>query len=351
MTLPRTARAAILTELKASLVIDEIELPKELAAGQVLVKIGYSGICGSQLGEIDGAKGEDKYLPHLLGHEGSGRVLAVGPGVRHVRPGDTVVLHWRKGLGIEAETPRYRWRDKPLNAGWVTTFNDHAVVSENRVTRIPAESDLKVAALFGCAVTTGFGVVMNNARLKIGESIVVYGAGGIGLNIVQAARMASAHPIVAVDLHDSKLELARRMGATHLINGAKTDAAAQIRRIAGAAGVDVFVDNTGVPAIIEQGYVLTKPQGRLVLVGVPKAGQSSSLFTLPIHFGKTLVGSHGGEAVPQDDIPRYMTLFDALGVRLEELITATTSLADINDAIAGIRSGAIAGRCVIEMEH
>jgi S-(hydroxymethyl)glutathione dehydrogenase/alcohol dehydrogenase len=351
MTLPRTAQAAILTQLRSPLVIDEIELPDELAAGQVLVKICYSGICGSQLGEIDGAKGEDKYLPHLLGHEGSGQVLAVGPGVKHVRQGDTVVLHWRKGLGIEAETPRYRWRGQPLNAGWVTTFNDHAIVSENRVTRIPADSDLKVAALYGCAVTTGFGVVMNNARLKIGESIVVYGAGGIGLNIVQAARMASAHPIVAVDLYDSKLELARRMGATHLINGARTDATAEIRRIAGVAGVDVFVDNTGVPTIIEQGYALTKSQGRLVLVGVPKAGQSSRLFTLPIHFGKTLVGSHGGEAVPQDDIPRYMKLFDALGVLLEELITATTSLADINDAIAGIRSGAIAGRCVIEMEH
>lgn len=349
MTMPKTTSAAILTELRAPLIIDEIELPESLAAGQVLVEIRYSGICGSQLGEIDGAKGEDKYLPHLLGHEGSGHVLAIGPGVRHVAVGDTVVLHWRKGLGIESETPRYRWRGQPVNAGWVTTFNQHAVVSENRLTRIPADSDLKLAALYGCAITTGFGVVVNNAKLKIGESIVVYGAGGIGLNIVQAAHMVSANPVIAVDLHDGKLELARRMGATHLINGAKLDAAAEIRRIVGGAGVDVFVDNTGLPAVIEQGYMLCKPQGRLVLVGVPKAGQTSRLFTLPIHFGKTLVGSHGGEAVPHEDIPRYMKLFAALGTRLDELITATTPLAGINEAIAGIRGGGIAGRCVIDM--
>jgi S-(hydroxymethyl)glutathione dehydrogenase/alcohol dehydrogenase len=349
MTMPKTTLAAILTELRVPLIIDEIELPESLAAGQVMVEIRYSGICGSQLGEIDGAKGEDKYLPHLLGHEGSGHVLAIGPGVRHVAVGDTVVLHWRKGLGIESETPRYRWRGKPVNAGWVTTFNRHAVVSENRLTRIPAESDLKVAALYGCAITTGFGVVVNNAKLKIGESIVVYGAGGIGLNIVQAAHMVSANPVIAVDLHDGKLDLARRMGATHLINGAKLDAAAEIRRIVGSTGVDVFVDNTGLPAVIEQGFTLCKPQGRLVLVGVPKAGQTSRLFTLPIHFGKTLVGSHGGEAVPQEDIPRYMKLFAALGTRLDDLITATTPLAGINEAITGIRGGSIAGRCVIDM--
>src|SRR5437899_12497135 len=116
MTLPKKMRAAILRELRQPLVVDEVELPAALAVGQVLVKIAFSGICGSQLGEIDGAKGEDKYLPHLLGHEGSGRVMAVGPGVKHVREGDTVVLHWRKALGIDAETPRYRWRGKPINA-------------------------------------------------------------------------------------------------------------------------------------------------------------------------------------------------------------------------------------------
>src|ERR1700733_15581812 len=113
-------KAAILTELKKPLVIAEIKLPTQLGVGQVLVKVHSSGICGSQLGEIDGAKGEDKYLPHLLGHEASGKVMAMGLGVRHVKVGDKVVLHWRKGLGMESETPNYIWEGRKVNAGWVT---------------------------------------------------------------------------------------------------------------------------------------------------------------------------------------------------------------------------------------
>src|SRR3990167_11480433 len=208
--MPKKMKAAILTELRAPLVITEVEMPQTLAVGQVLVKMHYSGICGSQLGEIDGAKGDDKFLPHLLGHEGSGTVIAIGAGVRHVKPDDKVVLHWRKGLGIESDTPSYQWNGRKVNAGWIATFNEYAIVSENRATKIPADSDLDVAALFGCAVTTGFGVIENNAKVKIGESVVVFGAGGIGLNIIQAAALVSSYPIIAVDLYDNKLKLAEQ---------------------------------------------------------------------------------------------------------------------------------------------
>ncbi len=145
----------------------QVELPIALEAGQVLVKVLYSGICGAQLGEIDGAMGEDKSLPHLLGHEGVARVLAVGPGVRHVKDGDTVVMHWRKGRGIEAATPKYTWEGRTVNAGSLTTFNERAVISENRLTPISADSDLEVAALYGCAVTTGFGVVLRSLSANV----------------------------------------------------------------------------------------------------------------------------------------------------------------------------------------
>ena len=151
----------------------------------MLVKVLTSGICGSQIGEIDGIKGPDRFLPHLLGHEGTGIVLEAGEGVRKVKPDDKVVLHWRKGrAGID--DARLRIAVGRVNAGWVTTFNELAIVSENRVTRSP-RLRAEIAALFGCAVTTGFGVINNNAQLKIGQSIAVFGAGGIGLNIVQAA--------------------------------------------------------------------------------------------------------------------------------------------------------------------
>jgi len=348
MPIPRTMRAAILAELRKPLVVDEVELPRALDAGQVLVKVHYSGICGSQLGEIDGVKGDDPFLPHLLGHEGSGTVLEVGAGVRHVAPGDKVVLHWRKGLGIESVTPTYSWNGRKLNAGWVTTFNEYAVVSENRVTRIPPDSDMEVAALFGCAVTTGFGVVLNDARVRIGESVVVYGAGGIGLNIVQAASLVTAHPIVAVDLYDAKLDLARRMGATHLVNAHSTDAARAILEIC-PDGVDVFIDNTGIPAVIETGYRLTRPQGRVTLVGVPKKGDDITIHSLPLHFGKRLSGSHGGEAVPNVDIPRYQALYRNKRLRLRQLITDMFSLEEINTAISGIRDGRVTGRCLLRI--
>ncbi len=342
-------KAAILVEQRQPLVVAEIEMPDHLEAGQVLVRVRCSGICGSQLGEIDGAKGPDKFLPHLLGHEGGGEVLAVGPSVRHVKPGDKVVLHWRKGPGIEAAPPAYRWNGQKLNAGWVTTFNQHAIVSENRVTLVPADTDLEIAALFGCAVTTGFGVVVNNAKLTIGESVVVFGAGGVGLNIVQAAAMVSGFPVIAVDRFDNRLDLARQLGATHTINASAVDAELAIRDILGPQGADVFIDNTGLPAIIQMGYGLTKPQGRVVLVGVPKKGANIEIHSLPLHFGKTISGSHGGEAVPELDIPRYLTLYREGRLRLKELISERVPLEGINEAIEGMRSGRITGRCMIEM--
>lgn len=350
MQFPKTMKAAILAELNQPLVIDQVELPSVLEVGQVLVKVHCSGICGSQLGEIDGAKGEDKYLPHLLGHEGSGVVQSVGPGVRFVKPGDHVVLHWRKSQGIESVPPRYTWRGKPLNAGLIATFNEYAVVSENRVTRIDASSDMETASLFGCAVTTGFGVAENNAKIRFGESVVVFGAGGVGLNIVQASSLLSAYPIVAVDLHDGRLELAKTMGATHTINSKKTDARAALLEILGNQGPDVFIDNTGQPAIIEMGYELTGPQGRVILVGVPRKGKNIDIYSLPLHFGKIISGSHGGEAIPHVDIPRYRKLLDAGRIQLKPLITEHFKLDEINTAIQRMRSGELSGRCLVKMD-
>ena len=338
-----------MVELKKPLVVAEIELPDELDVGQVLVKINYSGICGSQLGEIDGAKGKDDFLPHLLGHEGSGEAVAVGPGVRHIQPGDRVVLHWRKGLGIESVPPKYRWEGKTLNAGWVTTFNEYAVVSENRLTAIPADSDMEVAALFGCAVTTGFGVVLNNAKVKIGDSVVVFGAGGVGLNIVQAAAMSSAYPIIAIDLYDNKLDLATKLGATHTINANKEIAEKRIKEILGDKELDVFIDNTGNPMIIETGYRITGPLGRVILVGVPRKGNDVSIYSLPLHFGKEITGSHGGEAIPHEDIPRYQGMFEQGRLQLKELITERFTLNKINTAIEGMRDGSFSGRCLVKM--
>ena len=343
-------KAAILVENHRSLEVAEIGLPEELGYGQVLVKVHYSGICGSQLNEIDAVKGPDKFLPHLLGHEGSGTVIAVGPGVKRLATGQRVVMHWRESGGIQSETPAYSWGGRRVNAGWVTTFNEYAIVSENRLTPISDDVDLRLAPLFGCAVTTAMGVINNDAQAKIGQSVVVFGVGGVGLNIVQAAHLVSAHPVIGIDLVEMKLELAKRFGATHTLKAsAGADMRGAIRAIVGTAGADVVIDTTGNPRVIEQAYELTHADGRTVLVGVPKQGDVVSLYTLPLHFKKVLKGSHGGSARPDVDIPRYVRLMQAGRLRLDGYVTHEFSLDRINEAIDLVRRGT-AGRCLIAME-
>lgn len=341
--------AAILTESHKPLVVAEIELPGQLDYGQVLVKIHYSGICGAQINEIGATKGPDKFLPHLLGHEGSATVLEIGPGVKSVKPGDTVVMHWRPSAGIQAEPASYVWKGRKVNSGWVTTFSEYSIVSENRLTVIPSDFDLRMAPLFGCALTTAMGVINNDAHVKVGQSVVVFGVGGVGLNIVQAADMVSAYPIIGIDIIDLKLDMARRFGANHVFNSRKTDdLAGEIRKIVGPVGADVVIETTGNPRVIEQAYNLTHPDGKTILVGVPKKGDNVFIYTLPIHFNKVLKGSHGGSCVPHVDIPRYIRLVKAGKLKLDGLITHEFKLDDINKAIDLVKSGE-AGRVLIAM--
>jgi len=222
-------------------------------------------------------------------------------------------------------------------------------VSENRCTKVPATTDPEAGALFGGAITTGFGVIENNAKLKMGESVVIFGAGGIGLNIIQAAALVSASVIVAVDLFDSRLELARRLGATHCINSSRDNAESCIQEALAGQPLDVFIDNTGSPTVIEQGYRLTHSQGRVILVGVPRQGHSANLYTLPLHFGKVLTGSQGGESQPQRDIPRYMRLMQQGRLQLDRFVSARYPLDQINDAIAAMRDGSTAGRVMLQL--
>ena len=323
--------------------------PQELGVGQVLVDVHYSGICGSQLGEIRGVKGPDPYLPHLLGHEGSGVVLEVGPGVKTVVVGDHVVMHWRLSSGIQAEPPVYSRHGELINAGSVTTFNQFAVVSENRLTPIPPQFPLEDAILYGCALTTGFGVVENVANLKLGQSIVIVGAGGVGLNVIQAAALTYGHPIVAVDLFKNRLGLARKAGASHTINSEENASLkAQVMEIVGQSGADVVVDNTGNPKVIELCYEMTKASGKTVLVGVPKKGDKTGIYTLPLHFGRSITGTHGGDGDPTTDIPRFMALEISGKFSSSDLITDRFSLFDINTAIERMIDGTLAGRCLID---
>ena len=340
-------KSAILVESKQPLIIDDIDLPGTIDYGQVLVDVCYSGICGAQINEIDAVKGPDKFLPHLLGHEGSGIVKKVGPGVSRVREGDHVVLHWRPSAGIQSPTPEYSWDGKTINAGWVTTFNEQAVVSENRLTVIPNDFDMKIAPLFGCAVTTAFGVVNNDAQIKLGQSVVVFGIGGVGLNIVQAASLVSATPIVGVDQIKTKLEMGKKFGLSHgFITGGELRK--KICNIVGSQGADVVIDTTGNSRVIEEAYDLTHPDGKTILVGVPKKGDNISISSLPLHFNKVLTGSHGGDAEPDKDIPRIIRLMKAGKLSFDGIVTHELPLEQINEGIQLVRSGET-GRVIIAM--
>ena len=343
-------KAAILVESKKPLVVADIDLPNELEFGQVLVKVHYSGICGAQINEIDAAKGPDKFLPHLLGHEGSGIVKKIGPGVSTLKEGDHVILHWRPSKGIQAPPPKYNWNGKTVNAGWVTTFNEQVIVSENRLTVIPDDFDMKIAPLFGCAVTTAFGVVNNDAKIKVGQSVVIFGIGGVGLNIAQAANMVSAHPIVGVDLLEHKLEMGKKFGLTNTVGGGGDKVNDTIRNIVGVQGADVVIETTGNSRVIEQAYELTHPDGKTILVGVPKKGDNISIYSLPLHFNKILKGSKGGDAVPDLDIPRFIRLMKVGKMTLDNLITHEFKLDDINEALDVFRSGE-AGRIIIDLRN
>ena len=353
-------KAAILEKLSAPLVINDLILPPSLDCGQVLVEVHSSGICGAQLREICGAKGEDPHLPHLLGHEGGGVVVATGPGVRYVRKGDHVVMHWRKGLGIEASFPMYLREGIPkegyktwnkVGAGSVTTFNEYAVVSENRLTTIDKDIPFDVAALMGCAVTTALGIVNNEAQLKIGQSVIVMGCGGVGLNVIQGAAMVSANPIIAVDIYSSKLVFAEAFGATHTVlnEGSSEELFMQLSSIIGSKGVSVFIDCTGIGELVDMGLNLVSSGGRLILVGQPSCDTDFIFHSMTKHYcGKIIMDSQGGLTNPSIDIPRYLNLYKTGRLKLEEFITHRFPLKDVNEAVRVAGTG-LAGRVMLEM--
>jgi S-(hydroxymethyl)glutathione dehydrogenase/alcohol dehydrogenase len=331
--------AAILVAQGQPLEVEEVELPA-LGPGQVLVEIQATRICGSQLGEIDGAKGPDRHLPHLLGHEAGAVVREVGPGVRHVAPGDTVVAHWRPGRGIDAAGSVYRRGGQAVNAGNITTFQRLSVVSENRLTPVPAGTDFETCALLADTLTTGFGIVNRDAGVRIGESVVVIGCGGIGLGVVLGARLAGAHPVVAVDLHGHKLRQAAAAGATHTIGPEAGDFAAEARRGQGGPA-DVVVDATGNPAVLERAFHLASAEGRCIGLGVMRHDQRLSVNTLPLHLGRVLRGSHGGDSRPAEDIPRYLRMLRDGRFDVRGFVSHRLPLEQINDGIARLRAGEV----------
>lgn len=336
------SRAAILRALNAPLTIEELRIP-DPGEGQVRVRMAASGVCQTQLLEARGKKGEDKWLPHLMGHEASGVVEAAGPGVTRVKTGDSVVVTWIKGEGRSTGGPKYLDASgKPVNAGPVATFAEVAIISEDRVTPIRKDMPLDLAALLGCAVATGAGAVFNTAGVKPGHKVAVFGAGGIGLNAVQAAGLAGAAQVIVVDIHPHKLDQARRFGATHVIHGREKDAVAAIRELTGGQGVDVAIESAGQKVTMEQAFASVRAGGgKAILVGNLPAGQPISLDPFDFIRGKEMVGCWGGNTVPTRDLPRYVDLFLEGKLKLAELVSHRFRLDEVNQALDALERGEV----------
>jgi len=335
-------KAAILEEINGPLAIKEVELTS-LKPGQVLVKILVSGLCGAQLHEIRGHKGNAKFLPHLMGHEGCGIVQEVGTGVMTVAPGDKVVMHWRPGTGMEAPFPEYILNGKKISSGKVTTLSEYSIVSENRVTTVPADTPNNLCALLGCGLTTALGIIDNEIDLKMGESVMVIGCGGVGLNLIQGAKMKSAFPIVAIDQSEYKRQKALEAGASLFINTATEESQPN--------EIDVIIDTTGNVNVIADAIGRLSKNGRMILVGQPSPNEELTIpngITLFGGSGKSIKASQGGRTEPAMDIPRYIKMYRAGILDIDKIVTHTFSLEDVNEAFDLLKTGT-AGRIMVKM--
>jgi NDMA-dependent alcohol dehydrogenase len=364
------ALAAVFFEIGKKLELLEVEVapPK---AGEVLVRMAAGGICHSDLHVMTGHLAAP--VPAILGHEGAGVVAEVGPGVTSVKPGDHVLPLWRLSCGecewctegrpalcaagmqvrstgrLTDGTSRFSAGGKELkHFNGVSTFSEYSVIPERSVLAIPGDLPLDRAALLGCAVITGVGAVVNCARVRPGSSVVVFGTGGVGLNVVQAAALAGAERVIAVDLLDRKLEFARQFGATHVVNGAAGDPVPAVRELTGGRGVDYAFEVIGLPKTMRQAWDCLAKRGLGVVVGVSPFSAEVSVPVMSLVFEeRTLTGSIYGSARPRHDIPKLIALYRAGKLKLDELLTRRWPFKEINEAYASLERGEVARSVVV----
>ena len=335
--------AAVLHRTGEALVIEtDIEIPA-LRRGQVLVRVHFSGVCHSQLMEVEGLRGEDRFLPHMLGHEGSGEVVDVGEGVTKVKKGDQIVMGWIKGEGLDGGGAQYKQNGRVINAGGVTTFSDYAVISENRCVPLPAGVPMNIAVLFGCAVPTGAGIALNQARPEPGSSVAVIGLGGIGLSALMGVALHDCAKIIAIDVSEEKLGLARELGATHAINAATEAPLESVMKLTDGKGLDICIEAAGTTATIEMAFdMIRRGGGRCVFASHPAHGQKIAIDPFELICGKHIEGSWGGGCAPDRDVPIFAGHYHSGKLPLERLLSKTYSLNEVNQALDDLKNKRIA---------
>ena len=364
-----TMRAAVLREFGAPLEIADVEVA-DPRAGEVLVEVAASGVCGSDIKALDGKSPVVRQPPYILGHESAGVVAATGPGVTSVKPGDHVIIamngpcgrcrncararaHLCSGrarlsaiMGLTGDgTTRLRLGDEAVRPMiGIGSFAEYAVVGEAACVKVGKDAPLDVLALTACAVVTGVGAVLNTARVEPGSSVLVAGCGGVGLNVVQGAVLAGATTIIAADVVDAKLELAAKFGATHTVVAG--DLPAQVGEIV-KGGADYAFDVTGNAGVLAQAFAATQPGGTTVMVGSPPSGQTIGIAPQMLFASRRLMGTQGGDAVPGRDLPLLVDLYRRGRLDLDGLVSERLPLDKINDAVQHVRDGAVARAVIV----
>ncbi len=370
-------RAAVLYEMgkpspysdSKPLVIDDIELEGP-GPGEVLVEIVAAGLCHSDLSVVNASR--PRVMPMVLGHEASGIVREVAPGVAGLRPGDPVVFSYVPICGrcLPCATGRpvlcengaaanvagtllsgqRRFRDsagRELNHHLgVSAFSQYTVCARESLIRIDADFPLEKAALFGCAILTGVGAVINTAKIEPGTSVAVFGLGGVGLSAVMGARLAGAFPIIGVDVLDAKLELARDLGATHTVNSRTQKAVEAIKEIT-QGGVACALEAVGSDVVLASAYAATRRGGKTVAIGLAHPSQSFSVAAASlVTEERTVMGSYMGSAVPQRDVPRFMALYRSQQLPVDRLLSKTIRIDSLNTALDALDRGEVVRQLV-----
>jgi Zn-dependent alcohol dehydrogenase len=357
------SRAAIFVEPNKPLVVDEVEFP-DPAPDQVLVKLFASGVCHSQLHTMHRPARPGHRLPALLGHESTGVVAAQGRDVHHVKEGDHVITTWIDRDNSTTTQPlvshalndraQYKasWRGKEVSHS-AATWAEYALAQERMVVSLPKDLPTDVTAIIGCAVMTGGGAIVNTLRVRPGESVAVFGAGGIGLCAIAAAAIVDAHPIIAVDVIEQKLAFARRFGANHAIDARAVDAVQAIRDLTDG-GVHYAIDAVGLPQTQEQilrsvrpGYSGLDRGGTALLIGLTPAGAKVALDTGLFTGSRSFTRTSGGDCRPDRDFPLFARWYREGKLKLNDLVTDRYALDEINKAVDDLEQGRILGRGIL----
>ena len=358
-------KSAVLYEYGKDLSVEQVSIG-EPGIGEVLVKMKASGVCHSDYHVI---KGDYPHipLPNILGHEGAGIVEQVGKGVDNINEGDHVILTWKPGCG-RCEMCQQGWisvcdnfmpsiqvdpvseiSGKNLNKMvGLGTFAEFSIVPQSSIVKIEKDIPFPQAALIGCGVTTGVCAVTNSANVRPGTSVAVFGCGGVGLNVIQGARIASATTIIAVDILDNKLELARNFGATHTVNASQVDPVDEIIKITDGEGAHYAFEAIGlIPGPFEQSVMCTRKRGITVWLGAAPFETNVSLDARALFTERTIKGAYYGSSRPHIDFHRMIDLYKNNLLKIDELISNECSIDDINHSFNLLKEGQVARSVIV----